>query len=141
MAQRGGAMSAREDVLNRVRTAGLPVDEPAACDAVLTAGAAAVAETGTIVLDAGSDQGRRVITLQPGVHVCVVRTDQIVTTIPEALTRLTATPPQTWISGPSVTGDIELSRVEGYPARARHVLIVEAGKEKRGNRQASGTDG
>jgi L-lactate dehydrogenase complex protein LldG len=77
------------------------VSELAAFDAVLTAAAVAVAETGTIVLDAGSDQGRRIITLLPDMHVWVVRTDQIVATVPEALTRLTAARPQIWISGPS----------------------------------------
>jgi L-lactate dehydrogenase complex protein LldG len=115
------------DAIDAVPDRGLPVNELAAFDAVLTAAAVAVAETGTIVLDAGSDQGRRIITLLPDMHVCVVRTDQIVATVPEALTRLTATRPQTWISGPSAS-DIELSRVEGvHGPRALHVLIVEAG--------------
>ena len=108
------------DAIDAVPDHGLPVDELAAFDAVLTAAAVAVAETGTIVLDAGSDQGRRIIAPLPDAHVCVVRTDQIVATVPEALTRLTATRPQTWISGPSAISDIELSRVEGYTARAHY---------------------
>jgi L-lactate dehydrogenase complex protein LldG len=96
-------------------------------DAVLTAARVAVADTGTIVLDGEDDQGRRAITLVPDVHVCVVRTGQVVHLLPEAVTILAAHPtrPQTWISGPSATSDIELSRVEGvHGPRTLHVVLL-----------------
>ena len=62
-----------------------------AADAVVTGAALAVAQTGTVVLDGSPDQGRRVLSLLPDRHVCVVRTDQVVATVPEALARLTHT--------------------------------------------------
>ena len=103
----------------------LTPDRIAAAGAVLTAAAVAVAETGTIVLDASPDQGRRIITLLPDVHVVVLRPGQVVASVPDAIARLDARRPLTWISGPSATSDIELNRVEGvHGPRHLHVLIL-----------------
>ncbi|RZS91067.1 L-lactate dehydrogenase complex protein LldG [Motilibacter rhizosphaerae] len=95
-------------------------------DGVVTACALAVAETGTIVLDAGPGQGRRALSLVPDLHVVVVRSDQVVAGLPDALAGLEPTRPQTWISGPSATSDIELDRVEGVhgPRRLEVVLVT-----------------
>lgn len=106
---------------------GLDADRIAAADGVVTGAAVAIVETGTIVLDASPDQGRRIITLLPDLHICVLRPEQVVSSVPEAVARLDPLRPLTWISGPSATSDIELNRVEGvHGPRNLHVILLEA---------------
>ncbi|MEJ2287222.1 MAG: LUD domain-containing protein [Deinococcales bacterium] len=100
-----------------------------ATDAVVTGCALAVAETGSLVFDGGERQGRRLLTLLPDLHLCVVREDQVVQTVPEAVTgsedAARRGAPITWVSGPSATSDIELERVEGvHGPRTLIVLLV-----------------
>jgi L-lactate dehydrogenase complex protein LldG len=99
-------------------------------DGVFTGCTAAVAETGTIILTTGPEEGRRALSLVPDLHICVVRESQIVELLPEALSLLVENQldrrPITFISGPSATSDIELNRVEGvHGPRTLVVLVVK----------------
>jgi L-lactate dehydrogenase complex protein LldG len=109
---------------------GLTNEQLDALDGALTTCAAACALTGTIALDGGPGQGRRALTLVPDLHVCVVREEQIVETVPELVRRLEPAAaegrPIVLVSGPSATSDIELERVEGVHGPRRLVVIVES---------------
>ena len=101
-----------------------------ALDGVLSGCALAIAETGTIVLDGVGASGRRALTLVPDYHLCVVRSVDIVPSVPDAMAALARVAaegrPITFISGPSATSDIELVRVEGvHGPRTLEVFVVD----------------
>ncbi|HYP48109.1 MAG TPA: LUD domain-containing protein, partial [Thermoleophilaceae bacterium] len=119
----------RPEGVELVEEPGLSPQELSALDGALTGAALGIAETGTVVLDGGPAQGRRALTLVPDSHLCVVRADQVLESVPEAVEALEPAVregrPLTLVSGPSATSDIELTRVEGvHGPRTLHVAIV-----------------
>jgi L-lactate dehydrogenase complex protein LldG len=104
-----------------------PPLEPRALDAadgVITTCALAIAPTGTIVLDGTAGMGRRALSLVPDFHLCVVRSEQILSSVPEAIAQLEPTRPLTFVSGPSATVDIEMVRVKGVHGPRRLQVVV-----------------
>jgi L-lactate dehydrogenase complex protein LldG len=105
---------------------GLAAGEIEKVDGVVTACFCGVADSGTIVLHHSATEGRRVLTLLPDWHLCILRSSQVVETLPEYFDRCT-TPPllATYISGPSATADIEMTRIKGvHGPRFLHVILV-----------------
>jgi L-lactate dehydrogenase complex protein LldG len=97
-------------------------------DGVITGCSVAIAQTGTIVLQHGQRQGPRKLTLIPDYHLCIVFAHQIVETLPQAFERLAAhvSLPTTFVSGPSATSDIEMTRIKGvHGPRTLDVLVIE----------------
>jgi L-lactate dehydrogenase complex protein LldG len=98
-----------------------------ACDGIITTCTVAIATTGTIVLCHGPGEGARKLTVIPDRHLCIVRTDQLVETVPEAFDCLMpyVRNPMTFISGPSATADIEMTRIRGvHGPRFLDVVIL-----------------
>jgi L-lactate dehydrogenase complex protein LldG len=106
---------------------GLSAAEMNEVDGVLTGATVAIAETGTVVVQNVAGQGRRMVTLVPDYHLCVVRMEDVVATVPEAMERLqkTAGLATTFVSGPSATADIEMTRIKGvHGPRFLDVILV-----------------
>ncbi|HEX4757440.1 MAG TPA: LUD domain-containing protein [Terracidiphilus sp.] len=98
-------------------------------EGVVTAAFCGIAESGTIVLHHSTTEGRRVLTLLPDWHLCILYASQVVETLPEYFRRCEQAPMlATYISGPSATADIEMTRIKGvHGPRFLHVILVHDG--------------
>jgi L-lactate dehydrogenase complex protein LldG len=118
----------RPETIDVVEDHGLSAAELDGLDGAITGCATAIAETGTVVLDGQALSGRRLLTLVPDHHICVVSAEQVVGQVPEAVAALAGAVgergvPVTFVSGPSASSDIELARVEGVHG-PRHLLVL-----------------
>jgi L-lactate dehydrogenase complex protein LldG len=106
---------------------GLSIQEIEQADGVVTAASCGVADSGTIVLHHSPAEGRRVLTLLPDWHLCILRASQVVETLPEYFDRCRQPPAlATYISGPSATADIEMTRIKGvHGPRFLHVILLQ----------------
>lgn len=89
----------------------------------ITAAAAAVAETGTLVL---TDDGtsRRLAALTPWVHVAVLRRAAIHLDVPAAIAALPRDANVVWCTGPSKTADVEGILIEGVHGPGVQVALL-----------------
>jgi L-lactate dehydrogenase complex protein LldG len=105
---------------------GLTTAEIEKTEGVVTAAFCGIADSGTIVLHHSPAEGRRVISLLPDWHLCILRASQVVETFPEYVDRCSKPPVlATYISGPSATADIEMTRIKGvHGPRFLNVILV-----------------
>jgi L-lactate dehydrogenase complex protein LldG len=92
---------------------------------------AAIAETGTLMLDSESER-HRLVSLVPPVHIAIVAAANICLTLGEALTAAQSaelSPTITFITGPSRTADIELTLAIGVHGPQELYVIINEGGE------------
>jgi len=122
---------------------GLENAEIEQAEGVVTTAFCGVADSGTIVLHHSPSEGRRVLTLLPDWHLCILYASQVVETLPEYFDRCPLPPPlhpsdedltlgtpvvATYISGPSATADIEMTRIKGvHGPRFLNVILAQRG--------------
>ena len=99
-------------------------DNPAAADVGISGARCAIANTGTLVLT--SEMGRKA-SLLPMNHVAILKAEQIVPSMAEALETYLDELPSVWVqaTGPSRTADIELTLTTGvHGPGVTHVILV-----------------
>jgi L-lactate dehydrogenase complex protein LldG len=105
---------------------GLTTAEVEASEGVVTAAFCGIADSGTIALHHSPAEGRRLLTLLPDWHLCILRASQVVETLPDYFDRCPKVPAlATYISGPSATADIEMTRIKGvHGPRFLQVILL-----------------
>lgn len=94
-------------------------------EGILTAASCGIADSGTIVLHHSGTEGRRLLSLLPDWHLSILRASQVVETLPEYFDRCQQPPAlATFISGPSATADIEMTRIKGVHGPRFMVVVL-----------------
>ncbi len=100
------------------------------CEVGISTAQAAIAETGTLVLDSARER-HRLVSLVPPVHIAIVEASSIFQTLGEALAFIhqngNISPAVTFITGPSRTADIELTLAIGVHGPQELYVIVNDG--------------
>jgi len=99
-------------------------------DVGISTAQAAIAETGTLVLDSAYER-HRLVSLVPPVHIAIIKESAIVETLSDALTLIQQneiSPAITFITGPSRTADIELTLTIGVHGPQELYVIVDSSK-------------
>lgn len=95
-------------------------------DVGITSTQAAIAETGTLVLDSTRER-HRLVSLVPPVHIAIVDASKIYETLGEALAfihKSEMSPAVTFVTGPSRTADIELTLTIGVHGPQELYVII-----------------
>ena len=96
-------------------------------DVGISTAQAAIAETGTLILDSAHER-HRLVSLVPPVHIAIINASRICETLAEALVLLRTekeiSPTVTFITGPSRTADIELTLTIGVHGPRELYVIV-----------------
>jgi L-lactate dehydrogenase complex protein LldG len=96
-------------------------------DIGITSAQAAIADTGTLVLDSASER-HRLASLVPPVHIAIIDASRIFASLGEVLSFLqkdkTISPAVTFVTGPSRTADIELTLAIGVHGPQELYVIV-----------------
>lgn len=113
-----------------VSTSTYSKDDLFAVDVGITSVQAAIADTGTLVLDSSVERNR-LVSLIPPIHIAILDASQIFGTLGDVLAALQAgeelSPAITFITGPSRTADIELTLTLGvHGPQELYVIINDA---------------
>ena len=95
-------------------------------DVGITSAQAAIAETGTLVLDSTLER-HRLVSLVPPIHIAIVNASKIYETLGEALAFIhknEMSPAVTFVTGPSRTADIELTLTIGVHGPQELYVII-----------------
>lgn len=89
----------------------------------ITRATGAIAETGSLILD-DTRTSDRLAALSPWIHVAVLRENEILRTVPEALARLGPSRNIIWATGPSKTADVEGILIEGVHGPGEQIAFL-----------------
>ena len=89
----------------------------------ITRAVGAIAETGTLILSDASTSCR-LGALAPWVHIAVLRREEVMANLAQAVALLGDDPNIIWVTGPSKTADVEGILIEGVHGPGRQIALL-----------------